>query len=633
MSFATIIQRLKKLESPYPGLRSFETGESFYFFGRDQQTAELVDRLEQKGFVAVVGVSGSGKSSLVLAGLIPALQRGRVAGLGSPWRIVVARPAGAPFASLAERMAEAGFDPLPLRRSSHGLIEVARQLGPDENLLIVIDQFEEIFRYKDIEPVTAEGRSRVLEAGTEAQEFVQLLLAASRHQPPVYVVITMRSDYLGDCAAFRDLPEALNESQYLVPRLTRAQRTEAIELPLGPARISAVLVQRLLNDVGDEPDQLPVLQHALMRTWGFWRQSDPEQRREMQLPDYEVIGGFDNAIDQHAEELLKHTRSDFTATVFKRLTARGSRNQERRDPARLSELWDLCGARTERDRADVIAVVEHFRATEATFLLPRQGALHPETYIDIAHESLIRQWKTLRDRWLPEETKSAKTFLGYLARARNWKTRGGSLLMGLDLADAQEWNEQRNQTTTWAQHYADEEALADVLAFIEASKEQEKLPGDQALVRIQRELEVAKHIQQQLMPAAIPQVPYATVKAYSRPCSEIGGDFFDVIATENGLTLLVVDVSGKGVSAAVLASTIQGMLFALLTSRRPLAEAITRVNEYLCQRDVGKYATLVAIHLPPDGELEILKLEALSRYSFPKHGSIASLQQSSSRIT
>ena len=222
--------------------------------------------------------------------------------------------------------------------------------------------------------------------------------------------------------------------------------------------------------------------------------------------------------------------------------------------------------------------------------------------------------------------------LGYLARARNWKTRGGSLLMGLDLADAQEWNAQRNQTTTWAQHYADEEALADVLAFIEASKEQEKLPGDQALVRIQRELEVAKHIQQQLMPAAIPQVPYATVKAYSRPCSEIGGDFFDVIPTENGLTLLVVDVSGKGVPAAVLASTIQGMLFALLTSRRPLAEAIT-LNEYLCQRDVGKYATLVAIHLPPDGELEILNAGSVEPFSFPRHGSIASLQQSSSRIT
>ncbi len=612
MNFTSVLQRLEQSENPYPGLRPFETSESPFFFGRDQQTAELAGRLERNGFVAVVGVSGSGKSSLVGAGLIPALQRGGMTG-AARWRIVVARPAGAPFTSLATELQKAGFDTADLRKSSYGLIHVARQLALDESLLLVIDQFEELFRYKDLEPVTAETRRHREQAAADAREFVQVLLAASRHQPPVYVVLTMRSDYLGDCAEFRDLPEALNESQYLIPRLSREHRKQAIECPLGAAGISPVLVQRMLNDAGDEPDQLPILQHALMRTWSHWRRSDPDQKRTIQLQDYEAIGGFTDAIDQHANELLRHTRRDFTVAIFKRLTARGRHHQDRRDPAPLSELWELCGARTEQDRADVTAVVDHFRGPEATFLLPRDGALRPETYIDIAHESLIRQWKTLRDRWLPEETESAKTFINLVGRARNWKSRGGSLLMGVDLADAKLWSEQRNPTTTWAQHYADEQALADVVEFLKASEETEGTVLQQAMARFQQELEIAGQIQQQLMTVTIPQVPYATVKAVSYVTKAVGGDFYDVISTEGGLALVVADVTGKGISAALLASNLQGMLYSQLTREYPLADVISSVNRFLCEKaQVGRYATLLTARLMPGGELEILNAGQVS---------------------
>src|SRR5262249_16814322 len=121
MSFAAVLERLKKLENPYPGLRHFETEESHLFFGRDQQIAELVSRLERNRFVAVVGVSGSGKSSLVRAGLIPALERSRVGEAGTRWRIVVTRPAGAPFERLAADLLKKGLDASTLRHSSHGL--------------------------------------------------------------------------------------------------------------------------------------------------------------------------------------------------------------------------------------------------------------------------------------------------------------------------------------------------------------------------------------------------------------------------------------------------------------------------------------------------------------------------------
>ncbi len=165
-----------------------------------------------------------------------------------------------------------------LQRGPLGLIEAIRETPlPDEtNLLILVDQFEEIFRYRQADI-------------NQAEAFVDLLLA-SPGQENVYVVITMRSDFLGDCALFPGLPEAMNESQFLTPRLTRDQRRGAI---MGPAsmfggRVEPDLVNRLLNDMGADPDQLPVLQHVLMSMWTLKTPSDGE--RVLTLDDYTNIG-------------------------------------------------------------------------------------------------------------------------------------------------------------------------------------------------------------------------------------------------------------------------------------------------------------------------------------------------------
>ena len=338
----------------------------------------------------------------------------------------------------------------------------------------MVDQFEELFRYKEIEAPGEDGRRKHMSSATEAAEFVQLLLAASAHQPPVFIVITMRSDYLGDCAEFRDLPETLNDCQYLVPRLTREQRKQSIEGPLGQVAAAPSLVQRMLNDAGDEPDQLPVLQHALMRTWTHWRSADPTHTRPLELRDYEATGGFENALNQHADELLAGVPTGLAAAIFKRLTARGRSNRERRDPATLRELWAVCGAETPEQRAAVSSVVDHFRHGDATFLAPRDGEIGPDTYIDITHESLIRQWKKLRDEWVPEERRSAKSLLDLAERAAKWQANEGEPLAGLDLLDALRWDRERNTSSAWARHYASEAALTNVLEFIRASEAQKR---------------------------------------------------------------------------------------------------------------------------------------------------------------
>ena len=226
-------------ELPYPGLRPFHDDEADIFFGRESHTDDLLRKLEGARFLAVVGPSGCGKSSLVRAGMIVALETGFLSTAGARWRIAKMRPGSRPTLRLAEALMEesalgrerygepegAPFVLSTLHRGPLGLVEVLREtpLPENTNLLLLVDQFEEIFRFR------REGDS------DEADAFVELLLETTRKQEvPVYVVITMRSDFLGDCALFSGLPESINESIYLTPRLTRDQRRAAIE---GPARV------------------------------------------------------------------------------------------------------------------------------------------------------------------------------------------------------------------------------------------------------------------------------------------------------------------------------------------------------------------------------------------------------------
>jgi ABC-type cobalamin/Fe3+-siderophores transport system ATPase subunit len=222
--------------NPFPGLRPFRQEEEYLFFGRERQVDTLVDRLCATHFLAVVGTSGSGKSSLVNCGLVPALHRGLMAQAGSAWRVACLRPGNRPIAALAEALAapgvltmeaaeETGFTraelvEATLRLSKLGLIDMFEQSHRDAswNLLVVVDQFEELFRYRAL----AEKTSASASAGDDAIAFVNLLLEAGANCAlPVYIVLTMRSDFLGDCAQFFGLPEAINRGQYLVPRMTR----------------------------------------------------------------------------------------------------------------------------------------------------------------------------------------------------------------------------------------------------------------------------------------------------------------------------------------------------------------------------------------------------------------------------
>jgi WD40 repeat protein/energy-coupling factor transporter ATP-binding protein EcfA2 len=465
--------------NPFPGLRPFEFHESNLYFGRDGQSERMLSKLSARHFVAVVGTSGSGKSSLVRAGLLPALFGGFMTSAGSNWRVALMRPGNDPLGNLARALnhptvfgsdieenaqLQTTITEATLRRGSLGLVEAVRQtrMPSNENLLIVVDQFEELFRFARM----AESE----QYQNEAAAFVKLLLGAiKQREAPIFVVITLRSDYLGDCALFWDLPEAVNESQFLIPRLTREQRREAITGPVAVCggEIAPRLVNRLLNDVGDDQDQLPILQHALMRAWDCWR-ADHAEGEPIDLRHYESIGGMSDALSRHADEAyaeLPDERSRAVAEkLFKGLTEKGADNREIRRPLELHEICAL----TEATEEEVVAVVEPFRREGRSFLMPPAAApLNAHSVVDISHESLIRCWQRLHD-WVEDETRSARIY-GRLAETAALYERGeAGLWRDPELQLALNWREDANPNEAWARRY--HAGFAAALSFLEESR-------------------------------------------------------------------------------------------------------------------------------------------------------------------
>ncbi len=470
---------ITQLINPFPGLRPFGIEESHLFFGREGQSDEVLVKLSENKFVAILGASGSGKSSLMYCGLIPTLYGGFMTEAGSNWRIVVTRPGGGPIDNLAEALLikDKEFSNLGdedklirktiistvLRSSSLGLVEVVRQLKADDfqNVLILVDQFEELFRYRKLESATSDL--------DESSAFVNLLLEAiHQYDEPVYIALTMRSDFIGECAQFPDLTQMINDSHYLIPQMTRDQKRTAIEGPVavGGGKIAPRLTQQLLNDVGDNPDQLPILQHALMRTWSYWTENR-KIGEPIDLRHYNSIGTLREALSQHANEAfdsLSKREKEICEVMFKALTERGSENQGIRRPTKLATIAAIAGVNED----EVARVVERFREPGRSLLMPPFGVrLESETVIDISHESLMRIWVRLK-RWLDEESKAAEMYLKLSEAAERYQEGKAGLWQMPDLQLALNWREENRPTLVWGQRY--NPAFERTMVFLETSE-------------------------------------------------------------------------------------------------------------------------------------------------------------------
>ena len=484
------------MSNPFPGLRPFQLEESHLFFGREEQTGQLLERLGNTRFLAVVGASGSGKSSLVRAGLLPQLYGGTMVKTSVHWEIAIMRPGGDPITNLARCLVEADIyednseDQVQLlrtmlSRSGLGLLEAYRQsdIEPGSNLLILVDQFEEIFRFR-------QGGSK---ASEEAADFIELILEASwQEELPIYVILTMRSDFLGDCAEFKNLAEAVNEGEYLIPRLNRRQRAHAIEGPakVGGGQMSPRLVQQLLNDIGDDPDQLPILQHSLMRTWEYWEDHSIDKTKPLDVEHYRAIGTMKEALSRHADEAYNQLPDDHHRKIcermFKSITERGNDGRGIRRPLPFSDLVEIVGG----DEQALMKVIDDFRTTNRSFIMPLEHTkIHIDTVIDISHESLMRVWERLRG-WVDEESQSARIYRRLAETSALHSTGEAGLYHDPDLRIAITWREEHHPNERWACRYSGDFHAA--MKFLDDSQTQKEADEKAKEEARKRELEQAK---------------------------------------------------------------------------------------------------------------------------------------------
>jgi WD40 repeat protein len=492
------VQPSYKLESqhnPFPGLRAFGVDESHLFFGREGQSEIVLEYLALNRFAAVTGASGSGKSSLIYCGLLPILYGGFVLGSGSQWRIIATRPGNQPVKNLAEAFAdsEALSNDLDvdkhevsrntiyalLRRSSFGLVDTASQMGlnPGENLLLVIDQFEELFRFKD-------SRDDSNTTINETEAYIKLLVNAIHQRSlPIFIVLTMRSDFIGDCSQFQELTRLINQSNFLVPQMTREDFYRAIFGPIAVAgeEIDPQLIQQILNSIAEGSDQLPVLQHAMMRTWEFWSKYN-EPGTPIRLRDYDAAGKMENALSMHANEAYERLDEEgkrICKSMFKTLTEKSIDNKGTRHPATVKEIANVSQSRIQ----DIIDVINEFRSRGRSFVTPSESTeLEELTVIDISHESLMRVWDRLKV-WVEEESNSVQMYMRLSEAASLYQLGKTGLWRPPDLQLAINWKKTQQPSLAWARKY--NPAFEKVMVFLDAS-EKKFLQEEQNKVKLQR---------------------------------------------------------------------------------------------------------------------------------------------------
>ena len=517
--------------NPFPGLRPFLPEESDLFFGREGESGEVLKKLLNNRFVTVMGASGTGKSSLIYCGVLPRVRKLSDSG-SSTWKILTFRPGNDPLGNLADIICQSIPDSGKSKTVKFDILEVLKT-NPDglrvlikdlviknnEKVLILIDQFEELFRYN----ISGAGSNQ----GEYTARFVSLLEnAVSQAGTEIYSIITMRSDFIGECAHYQGFTQLVNNSNYLVPHMSRENYRAAIEGPVkyAGATIDQKLVETLLNDIGDQTDQLPVLQHALMRTWAYWQELD-DPNRPLSFTDYDAVGTMADAMSRHANEAyeeLSQRGREICEKTFRNITEKGADNKGIRHPLRVSAIKRIVACTDE----ELFEVIEKFRITSRSFLTPREGLqLSDDSVIDLSHESLMRLWDRLK-QWVDEESSSVQMYLRLSEASEMYQQGKTTLWRPPDLQLAINWRDQQKPTLQWAERY--DPAYERALVFLRTSEKEYRAEEDNKIRLQKRQLKIARIVMMIVGTAAIISIffmLFAFIKKIEADKATVEADF------------------------------------------------------------------------------------------------------------
>lgn len=474
--------------NPFPGVRPFTSAEDKYFFGREEAVRTLLELLLENRFVALVGNSGVGKTSLIQSGLIPALLTEN----DQDWVPISVQPGNQPLVSLLK-----GFQRVFPKKYSDA--DVDAFLSDDKTLvdwirekelsshscLIVIDQFEDVFRNEVSGKKT--GRNH------EASRLVSLLLNAIESElTGVHVILSIRTDFVRACSAFRSLPEQMNRSKYILQPMTGDALARAISEPIRQAGASCEngFVESLLNDLVKVEDKLPLLQHALMRTWDHWAHRKHHDK-PISLSHYKAVGTIRNALSSHLDEIydsLDSRQKVICERMFKTITAKNEEQTGFRKPASLGSISRIAQCTVE----EAAEVVESFRKPGRSFLFPSAAvALNQHSMVELSHESLIRNWERL-SVWVAEEAESIKMYIRLSEASALYQQGRTELLKPPELQIALRWKETQQPTPAWGIQY--NPAFERAMVFLNTSEEEHLWQEERKVVLQRRKLLINRSI-------------------------------------------------------------------------------------------------------------------------------------------
>jgi WD40 repeat protein len=433
-------QALYQGQCPYRGLRVFDVDDAPFFFGREALVQWLLNQVRPategqavNRFLAIVGASGSGKSSVARAGLVATLKHDAIPG-SARWPMAICRPGPDPLESLAVALSSAvnvgqGTPALAeliaeFQKNEKTLHLIARQSlrenGRDVRLVVVMDQFEEVF---------------TLCRKVELREALirNLLYAAKVTQGQTLVILTMRADFYGKCAANAELADAFSDHHVLVGPMTDDDLRRAIEMPaqLVGCELEAGLVDLLLQDVHQQPGALPLLQHALLELW------NKSEGRRLTVKAYHEIGKLEGALQRRADATLKAfsaEEQELCRRTFLRLTQPGEGIEDTKRRASMQELLSLSGESSAEE-----AIIQ--KLAGASLLTTEADLINQDAFVEVAHEALIRNWPRLR-KWIDVDRAGLRTRTRLTEAVREWRHAGRDttyLYSGARLAGAAEW--------------------------------------------------------------------------------------------------------------------------------------------------------------------------------------------------
>lgn len=401
---ATAVGDELSTRNPYKGLRAFEEADAADFFGREALSEHLVERLSQTRFLGVVGPSGSGKSSVVRAGLVPALRRGAVEG-SEAWRIVQMVPGAYPLEELeAALLRVADMPPSSLieqlEEGERGLVRALKRVLPDDGseLVLVLDQLEEVFTLVEDERIRTHFLAILERAVTDPHSRVR-------------VVTTLRADFYDRPLLYSGFAELLRDYVEAVVPLTPDEFERAISAPADRVGVTLEpgLLAEMISDVAHEPGALPLLQYSLTELY---------ERREgnvLTRDAYQAVGRVSGALAQRAEDIyseLSEPAQHAARQLFLRLITLGEGAEDTRRRVDRAELGAM--------EVDQDALAEAIDAFGASRLLsfdrdPRTGT----ATVEVAHEALLREWARLR-RWIDAAREDVRMHRRLAAAARDW---------------------------------------------------------------------------------------------------------------------------------------------------------------------------------------------------------------------